>query len=368
MSEKKNIVITGGARGIGRATARHLALLGHRLFLIDIDIDELSYTANKYLPGILRGQVNGTEVEATEVEAKATEAKATEAKATEAKATEAKATEAKATEVNGTEVNGTEVNGTKPPTNSSIGHGVCDLRDPAAVRSTIEAAAEFFGGRIDVLVNNAGIARAQFSGGRSMAEASVLDEWQAYMETNLTAPFVVSQACIPHMKIEDEGRKEHVDSVIRPEAAHSARDILTENDRSVFSARTRQSPCIINIASFRARQSEPNCEGYAASKGGILGLTQAMSISCAQWGIRCNAILPGYIYVMHECREADEKEGVEWWAKGVPAERHRKHPTGRIGCGEDVAETIEWLMGAGFVTGQEIVVDGGMSKIKHVDA
>ncbi|KAI3393974.1 hypothetical protein diail_3453 [Diaporthe ilicicola] len=314
MSEKKNIVITGGARGIGRATARHLALLGHRLFLVDIDIEELSYTANSYLPGLLHGQVNGT----------------------------------------------------KPPI--SIGHGACDLRDPTAVRDTIKAAADFFGGRIDVLVNNAGIARAQFSEGRSMAEPSVFDEWQAYMDTNLTAPFLVSQACIPHMKIEDEGRKEHVDSVIRPEAAHAASDNLTENDRSVFSARARQSPCIINIASFRARQSEPNCEGYAASKGGILGLTQAMSISCAQWGIRVNAILPGYIYVVHECKQADETEGLEWWAKGVPAERHRKHPTGRIGYGEDVAETIEWLMGAGFVTGQEIVVDGGMSKIKHVDA
>lgn len=314
MSEKKNIVITGGARGIGRAVARHLALSGHRLFLIDIDTEELKYTANSHIPGALTGQVNGT----------------------------------------------------KAP--SSIGHGVCDLRDPIAIRDTIKAAADFFGGRIDVLINNAGIARAQFSEGRSMADHSVLDEWRAYMETNLTAPFVVSQACIPYMKIEDDGRKEHVDSVIRPEAALAASDILTEKDRSVFSGRAKQGPCIINIASFRARQSEPNCEGYAASKGGVLGLTQAMAISGAQWGIRCNAILPGYIFVKHECKEADEIERHEWWAKGEPAERHRKHPTGRIGYADDIAETIEWLMGAGFVTGQEIVVDGGMSKIKHVDA
>lgn len=314
MSEKKNIVITGSARGIGRATARHLALLGHRLFLIDIDAEELSYTAKTYIPGALTGQVNGNKASV------------------------------------------------------GVGHGACDLRDPAAVKSTIKAAADFFGGRIDVLVNNAGIARAQFSGGRSMADPSVFDEWQAYMETNLTAPFLVSQACIPFMTIEDDGRKEHVDSVIRPEAAYAATERLTENHRSTFSARAKQGPSIINIGSFRARQSEPNCEGYAASKGGILGLTQAMAISCAQWGIRCNAILPGYIYVQHENKQADEIEGHEWWAKDVPAERHRKHPTGRIGYGEDIAETIEWLMGAGFVTGQEIVVDGGMSKIKHVDA
>ncbi|CAN8106182.1 unnamed protein product [Discula destructiva] len=336
----KNIVITGAARGIGRVIARHLALLGHNIFLLDIQEAELVYTATAHIPQILRETPPSPSEAADTASAPPT-----------------------------------------PPHQEGgagglVGYHVCDLRDPAAITAAIHAAAAFFpGGEIDVLVNNAGLCKAQFKRGRTMEDPTVLDEWAAYLAVNLTAPFLVSQACIPFMKPKP-GPFEKAptmlqhpfDAVIRPEAARAASGFLPEPLRRRFAHPGLQSRCIINVSSFRALQSEPNCEGYAASKAGALGLTQAMAISGAQWGIRCNAILPGFTFVDHECREGDESEGKMWWTEGIAVERHRHHPAGRIGYGEDVADAVVWLMGAGFVTGQEICIDGGISKVKHASA
>lgn len=315
-AQKKNVVLTGAARGIGRVTARHLALLGHNVFLIDLNEEELVYAATSHIPKILA-----------------------------------------------------ERSPDKTAEHGLVGYKVCDLRDPAAIKETIAAAAAFFpSGQIDMLVNNAGIARAQFTGKRSMEDPSVVDEFAAYLATHITAPFLVSQACIPFMKTKDDSIAAPGEAVLRPEAALAASGCISEEVRRGLSRPALQSRCIVNISSFRALQSEPNCEGYAASKAGLLGLTQAMAISGAQWGIRCNAVLPGFTFVDHECKEGDESEGKMWWTQGISEIRHRHHPVGRIGYGEDVAEAIVWLMGAGFVTGQEIVVDGGISKVKHASA
>lgn len=297
MPQSRNVVITGAARGIGRVVARYLALQGHRLFLIDVDEDELKYTATSHL------------LKATGQEA---------------------------------------------------GYNTCNLRDPAATRAAIKAAAEHMDGRIDVLVNNAGIARPMWTKGRTMEDPSVLEEWNAYIETNLTAPFVVSQAAIPFMKVKDEARQEG-EAAIAPEAEKASR-----GEGPQQTGATPAGGCIIHISSFRARQSQPDCEGYAATKAGLLGLTHGMAISGAQWGIRSNAILPGYINVRHECKAGDEQGST--WAEQDDESRHRGHAVGRIGYGEDIAKTVEWLMDAGFVSGQEIVVDGGVSKIKYTGA
>jgi len=82
---------------------------------------------------------------------------------------------------------------------NQVSYAVCNLRDPTAIRSTIKSAADFFGGTIDVLVNNASIASPKWKDGKTFKDEDTLDEWQAYIETNLTAPFVVSQACVPYM-------------------------------------------------------------------------------------------------------------------------------------------------------------------------
>lgn len=165
----------------------------------------------------------------------------------------------------------------------NISYGICNLRDTDDIRRNVKKAAEFFGGCIDVLINNGGIAAPKWKDGKTMEDEDTLDEWKAYMETNLTAPFVVSQACIPFMKVPEDHTSLHGNA----------------------------GPCIIHIGSFRAYTSDPDQEGYASTKAGQLGLMHSMAISCGRWGIRVNLVAPGRIKVDHECKEGDEK-GEGW--------------------------------------------------------
>jgi NAD(P)-dependent dehydrogenase (short-subunit alcohol dehydrogenase family) len=167
---------------------------------------------------------------------------------------------------------------------------------------------------IDLLVNNAG--RADPDSGP--IERLSLQDWQSWLDASLTAAFLCARSAIP---------------LLRPRRGN-----------------------IVNIASTRARQSEPDTEAYAAAKGGLVALTHALAISLGP-EIRVNAILPGWIDTGPWQKEAER----------TPPERrpidHDQHPVGRIGLPRDVAGAIEWLASdaAGFVTGQSLVVDGGMS-------
>lgn len=104
------------------------------------------------------------------------------------------------------------------------------------------------------------------------------------------------------------------------------------------------------MASTRAFMSEPNSEGYAASKGGIVALTHAMAISLGQLGIRVNSISPGWI-------ETKDYENLSF-------SDHAQHPANRVGKPVDIAKACFYLTDFenDFVTGQNIVVDGGMTK------
>ena len=121
-------------------------------------------------------------------------------------------------------------------------------------------------------------------------------------------------------------------------------------------------PSIIHIGSFRAHQSDPNQEGYASTKAGLLGLLHSMAISLQKWGIRVNLIAPGRIKVAHECKAGDEG-GVKW--EDLNEEKDvNDHPSNRAGRPSDIADAAEFLVKSGFVTGQEITVDGGASRKK----
>jgi len=119
---------------------------------------------------------------------------------------------------------------------------------------------------------------------------------------------------------------------------------------------------IINMASTRAFMSEPGTEGYTASKGGIFALTHGLAISLGPHRIRVNSISPGWIEV-------------EDWKKSSKARKphHSKadkeqHPVGRVGVPEDIAQACEYLAErAGFITGQNIIIDGGM-RVKMIYA
>ncbi len=179
-----------------------------------------------------------------------------------------------------------------------------DVSDEAAAAEAVRRALDRFG-RLDALINNAGIA----SPPRRPPEALPLEEWNRVLAVNLTGAFLMARHAAPALR-----------------AARGA---------------------IVNIASTRALMSEPMSEAYAASKGGLVALTHALALSLGP-EVRVNCISPGWIETDPEARHRE-------------ADR-RQHPAGRVGTPRDIAEACEWLIGAGFVTGQNVVVDGGMTK------
>ena len=106
--------------------------------------------------------------------------------------------------------------------------------------------------------------------------------------------------------------------------------------------------------------AEPNNELYSATKAGLLGLAQSMAVSLAPDSIRVNAILPGWINVTSECKQAD-KSG-QTWEDGLSKEEHAWHLNGRVGEVEDVLQAVEYLVDAEFATRTEMVVDGGVTR------
>ncbi|MCV4341879.1 SDR family oxidoreductase [Pseudomonas capsici] len=167
-------------------------------------------------------------------------------------------------------------------------------------------------GRLDALVCNAAVADPH----NTTLESLDLAHWNRVLSVNLSGPMLLAKHCAPYLR------------------AHCG--------------------SIVNLSSTRARQSEPDTEAYAASKGGLLALTHALAISLGP-EIRVNAVSPGWI----DARDPSVRR-----AEPLTDVDHAQHPAGRVGSVEDVAAMVGWLLSrhAGFVTGQEFVVDGGMSK------
>ena len=207
----------------------------------------------------------------------------------------------------------------------------CDLSKRNEIKAAVDAVKQRFDGKLDVLINNAFPTDLVISEDRRMeAEGDAMDqEWDMKIAIGLTAPFMLSRLCVPLLA-----------------AGHS----------------TPSSPgTIINISSTRAYQSESDHEAYSTAKAGLLGLTQSMCISLGhRHRIRVNAIIPGWIHVVNESKAGDES-GAKW-EEGLSKADTEWHPAGRVGKVEDVAKAMEYLVGNEFVTGQEVVLDGGVGR------
>ena len=181
-----------------------------------------------------------------------------------------------------------------------------DISIPEQVSLMVGKTVEKFG-RIDILVNNAG-----FGIWKSPLDLTV-EEWDDVINTNLRGAFLCAREAARFMKDHGGGS-------------------------------------IINIASTRAFMSEAGSEAYAASKGGVVALTHALAASLAQYRIRVNCISPGWIETgdYSALREAD----------------HLQHFSGRVGRPEDIARACLFLSGEGndFISGENIIIDGGMTR------
>ncbi|MDG4878016.1 glucose 1-dehydrogenase [Mesorhizobium sp. WSM4935] len=195
----------------------------------------------------------------------------------------------------------------------SVAEAIIDVTDTQSVDAAI-AASESGTGPIDILVNNAGIQR------RAPLETFSDADWDALMATNLDGVFKVSRAAVKGMIARRKG-------------------------------------VIINVSSVQSALARPSIAPYAASKGAITMLTKSMAGEWGQHGVRVNAIAPGYFKTeLNAALVADEKFST--WLTG-------RTPMRRWGDVEELAGAAVFLASdaASFVTGQTLLVDGGITSV-----
>jgi 2-dehydro-3-deoxy-D-gluconate 5-dehydrogenase len=185
-----------------------------------------------------------------------------------------------------------------------------DVTDEAQCRRMVDETATRLG-RLDILINNAGI------NVRKPAQELSIAEWRQVIDINLTSAFVCSQAAYPHMKQAGGGK-------------------------------------IINIGSMLSIFGAGFAPAYGASKGGIVQLTKSLASGWAKDNIQANAVLPGWI-------DTELTQGARAQIKGLNAMVLMRTPAGRWGDPKDMAGIAVFLASkaSDFVTGTAIPVDGG---------
>ncbi len=193
----------------------------------------------------------------------------------------------------------------------SAATAVFDVTDAQAIRRGVDGIVASYG-HLDILVNNAGIQR------RNPLVDFAQKDWDDIIATNLTAPFLVSQAVLPGMIARKAGK-------------------------------------IIHIASLMSELARPTVVPYTAAKGGVRQLTRGMAVELAPHGIQVNAIAPGYFATEMNRALIDDAEFNAWVCKRTPA--------GRWGQPDEIAGLAVFLASpaANYMTGQLLVIDGGMS-------
>lgn len=183
-----------------------------------------------------------------------------------------------------------------------------DIGDPGTARRLAELCLESYG-KIDVLVNNAGV------NSRSRFEDLTLEEWERMLRVNLTGVFCACKCVVPHML-------------------------------------ERRSGCIVNMSSTAGKTAHPNASlSYGVSKAGVNSLTQKLAYDLAPYGIRVNAVCPGPV----------ETDMSRQWTEEYRKKVLEDIPLRRLGRGEDVANTVVFLASemSAFIAGESINVNGG---------
>ena len=195
----------------------------------------------------------------------------------------------------------------------------CDVTDSSAIKAMVDTAMDRFG-RIDALVNNVG---GSFKGGA--VELSE-EDWLRQLNYNLTSVFLTCKHVLPVMKAQKAGS-------------------------------------IVNTASTSGTRWTGSAQvAYAASKAGVIQFSRVTAVEYAPWNVRVNTVVPGQMHTpMVEVRLAGQREGGD--VEALLAKRQSRIPLPFMGDGRDTANAALFLASddSRFVTGSEIVVDGGMS-------
>ena len=193
----------------------------------------------------------------------------------------------------------------------------CDLAEPSGIARAAQAVIQKFG-RVDVLINNAGVLQY-----RHILDADE-QHWRKTLAINIDAQFFMCRAIAPLMK-------------------------------------SQRSGAIINITSIQAYQVEPAVSVYSATKGAIVAFTKGLAVDLAPFGVRVNAIAPGFIrtamsIAVDGSDETEAPEFQEWYV------RRRKIPLARAGQPSEIASVAAFLASpeASYITGQTLIVDGGL--------
>jgi 3-oxoacyl-[acyl-carrier protein] reductase len=198
----------------------------------------------------------------------------------------------------------------------TAGSALGDIADPDDAQRMVDTAVDAFG-RLDVLVNNAAAPQGP---DRADIESVPLEVWDRLIRVNLTGTYLMCRAAVPVMRRQRHGR-------------------------------------IVSISSMAGLSAAPFSTAYSASKAGVIGLTRALAMDVAAWGITVNAICPGLVGTSRAILDPDPSLDVD----ATLAARGSRIPVGRVGLPEDIAGAVAYLAGedAGYVTAQTLVLDGG---------
>jgi NAD(P)-dependent dehydrogenase (short-subunit alcohol dehydrogenase family) len=191
----------------------------------------------------------------------------------------------------------------------------CDVTSEEQIVAAVDATIEQFG-RVDVLVNNAGV-NAYFD-----AETMTLEQWEQFFALDLRACWLCSKHVLPHLRRQRRG-------------------------------------VIINVASIHARLTVKGMFPYAAAKSGIVGLTRSLALDYGREGIRVVAVSPGWT----RTRLVEEALAQQPDPQAARAQALAIHPLGRIAEPHEIAAVVAFAASddASFITGVTIPVDGGLS-------